>query len=111
MTIHPASATFAGLSLSFNFIARPYCNTVERMRLPKLQTGHGIRQKFLLGLTTVLTFSEPFDVLKTFTYRPEYFGKHFCDLGHDLLRGPSEWTIGERELFGAFTASLNHCLF
>lgn len=84
---------------------------VTPMRLSKLRTGHGIRQKFLLGLTTVLTLSEPFDVVKTFTYRPEYFGKPFCDLGHDLLRGPSEWTVGERELFGAFTASLNQCLF
>jgi hypothetical protein len=81
------------------------------MRLSKLRAGHGIRQKFLLWLTGVLTFAEPFDVVKTFTYRPEYFGKPFCDLGHDLLRGPSEWTIGERELFGAFTASLNQCLF
>jgi hypothetical protein len=81
------------------------------MRLSKLQTGHGVRQKFLLRLTRILTFSEPFDVVKTFTYRPEYFGRHFCDLGHELLRGPSEWTIGERELIGAFTANLNHCHF
>lgn len=84
---------------------------VTLMRLSKLQTGHGVRQKFVLGLTSVLTLSEPFDVVKTFTYRPEYFGKPFCDLGHDLLRGPSDWTIGERELFGAFTASLNQCHF
>ena len=84
---------------------------LDPMRLSKLRNGHGIRQKFLLGLTSVLTLSEPFDVVKTFTYRPEYFGKPFCDLGHDLLRGPSEWTFGERELFGAFTASLNQCLF
>ena len=41
------------------------------MRLSKLRTGHGVRQKFLLGLTSVLTLSEPFDVVKTFTYRPE----------------------------------------
>ena len=81
------------------------------MRLSKLQAAHGIRQKFLLWLMGVLTFAEPFDVVKTFTYRPEYFGRPFCDLGQDLLRGPSEWTIGERELFGAFTASLNQCLF
>jgi hypothetical protein len=63
------------------------------MRLSKLQTGHGVRQKFLLGLTTVLTLSEPFDVVKTFTYRPEYFGKHFCDLATiycaGLPNGPS----------------------
>ena len=63
------------------------------MRLSKLQTGHGIRQKFLLRLTHVLTWSEPFDVVKAFTYRPEYFGKHFCDLGMIsyvvLQNGPS----------------------
>lgn len=81
------------------------------MRLSKLKTGHGVRQKFLLRLTRILTASEPVDVVKTFTYRPHYFGRYFCDLGHDLLRGPSDWTIGERELFGAFTASLNQCLF
>ena len=98
------------------FLAVQFHNSVlrysqARMRLSKLQTGHGIRQKAVLRLTKVLTLSEPLDVVKTFTYRPEYFGKHFCDLGHDLLRGPSEWTVGERELFGAFTASLNQCLF
>ena len=81
------------------------------MRLAKLQTGHGIRQNLLLTLTRVLTRSEPFDVVKTFTYRPQYFGRYFCELGQAILRGPSEWTIGERELFGAFTASLNQCLF
>jgi hypothetical protein len=81
------------------------------MRLAKLKTGHGIRQRLLLTLTRVLTRSEPLDVVKTFTYRPQYFGRYFCELGHAILRGPSEWTIGERELFGAFTASLQQCLF
>lgn len=81
------------------------------MRLAKLRTGHGIRQRLLLTLARVLTRSEPFDVVKTFTYRPQYFGRHFCELGHAILRGPSDWTVGERELFGAFTASLQQCLF
>lgn len=81
------------------------------MRLRKLESGHGIRQRLLLGLTYLLTLSEPVDVVKAFTYRPRYFGRYFCDFGHDLLRGPSEWTVGERELFGAFTASLNQCVF
>jgi hypothetical protein len=81
------------------------------MRLRKLRNGHGVRQRLVLGLTYLLTLSEPVDVLKAFTYRPRYFGRHFCDWGHDLMRGPSEWTVGERELFGAFTASLNQCVF
>lgn len=81
------------------------------MRLTKLQTGHGVRQRLLLKVARILTLAEPFDVVKTFTYRPKYFGRSFCDLGHALLRGRSDWTIGERELFGAFTASLNQCFF
>jgi hypothetical protein len=44
-------------------------------------------------------------------YRPQYFGQPFCDLGQEVLRGQSDWTIGERELFGAFTSGLNRCVF
>ena len=103
-------ATFGATVVQF------HCSSVIAI-LPSanavIQTTNRSRHsaKIFAAIDDVLTLSEPFDVVKTFTYRPEYFGKHFCDLGHDLLRGPSEWTIGERELFGAFTASLNHCLF
>ena len=55
--------------------------------------------------------AEGFDVLKVMTYRPEFFGKAFCDLAHVVMRGPSDWGVGERELFGAFTSSLNRCAF
>jgi AhpD family alkylhydroperoxidase len=27
------------------------------------------------------------------------------------MRGPSEWSAGERELFAAFTSQLNQCPF
>jgi hypothetical protein len=30
---------------------------------------------------------------------------------HAVMRGPSEWTVGERELFAAFTSKLNQCPF
>lgn len=79
------------------------------MRLSNVDSGHRLPQKLLLKLSGVL--SEPLDVTKTFMYRPEFFGKPFCDLGHVILRGPSDWSVGERELFGAFTAKLNHCVF
>ena len=81
------------------------------MRLPILDNGHRLPQKLLLGLIRLVTNSEPVDVIKVFMYRPEYFGKPYCDLGHVILRGPSDWTIGERELFGAFTSKLNDCTF
>jgi hypothetical protein len=81
------------------------------MRLFKLETGHTLLQKLTLSLSRVISGSKPVDVLKILMYRPEYFGKPLCDLAHILLRGPSDWSIGERELFGAFTSKLNQCVF
>ena len=50
-------------------------------------------------------------VLKTLQYRRELFGEPFSDALDAALRGPSEWSAGERELFAAFVSSLNQCLF
>ena len=81
------------------------------MRLPALDNGHRAPQKFLLGLVRLVTNTEPVDVIKVFMYRPAFFGKPFCDLAHKVMRGRSDWTIAERELFGAFTSKLNDCTF
>jgi hypothetical protein len=81
------------------------------MRLSKVEFGHRWPQKLLLVFIRVITFSAPVDIIKIFMYRPEYFGRPFCDLGHAVLRGPSDWSIGERELFGAFTSNVNRCVF
>jgi hypothetical protein len=50
-------------------------------------------------------------VQKTLRYRPEIFGRPFSDALHVALRGPSDWSPGERELFAAFTSLLNRCHF
>jgi hypothetical protein len=54
---------------------------------------------------------EPPDVVKTCLYRREFFGKHYGEVVHRVMRGQSEWTVGERELFAAFTSRLNQCPF
>jgi hypothetical protein len=81
------------------------------VRLSVLDNGHRLPQKLLLGLARLVTNSEPVDVVKVFMYRPEYFGNPFLNLAQVILRGPSDWTVGERELFGAFTSKLNECVF
>jgi hypothetical protein len=51
------------------------------------------------------------DVLCMLSYRPELFGHAFSEALQDVMRGPSEWTVAERELFAAFVSSLNQCPF
>ena len=53
----------------------------------------------------------PLGVLKTLLYRPDLFGRPFSDALDRVMRGESEWSVGERELFAGFTSSLNQCPF
>ena len=53
----------------------------------------------------------PLGVLKTLHYRPEIFGRPYSDVLDVAMRGRSEWSAGERELFAAFVSSLNQCPF
>ena len=50
-------------------------------------------------------------VVRTLRYRPELFGRPYSDALDLAMRGPSDWSPGERELFAAFTSALNQCLF
>jgi hypothetical protein len=54
---------------------------------------------------------DPPDVIKTLLYRPELAGKRFNALTHAVMRGPSDWSVGERELMAAFVSKLNQCVF
>jgi hypothetical protein len=54
---------------------------------------------------------EPSGVLLTLHYRPEVFGGPFSAALDLAMRGPSDWSAGERELFAAFVSSLNQCPF
>jgi hypothetical protein len=52
-----------------------------------------------------------FDVVRTMRYRSELFGRPFSEALQRVMRGPSEWSAGERELFAAFVSARNRCLF
>lgn len=81
------------------------------MRLEVLDNGHGWGARLKLGLIRVFTGQRPPDIVRLLLYRPELFGAAASDLVDDLLRGPSRWSIYERELFAAFTSRVNECEF
>ena len=51
------------------------------------------------------------DVVCMLSYRPDVFGAPFSELLQQVMRGPSAWSVAERELFAAFVSSLNQCPF
>ena len=51
------------------------------------------------------------DISLALRYRPELFGVPFSELLQAVMKGPSEWTEAERELFAAFVSAENQCPF
>lgn len=81
------------------------------MRLAILDEGHALRHKALLGMIRMMSRRPPPDVLKTMLYRPEFFGRPMSEVFQAVMRGPSEWSIADRELMAAFVSKTNECEF
>ena len=81
------------------------------MRLDVVDRGHAQPEAAALEAIRDRSGQEPLGVIKTLLYRPDLFGRPFSEALDRAMRGPSEWTAGERELFAAFTSLLNQCPF
>lgn len=82
-------------------------------RLPSIQNhkNHTLKVRLKFALMKLITRRPPPDVLYCLHYKQKRFGEPFSNWLQSILRGPSEWGVGERELFATFTASLNQCRF
>jgi hypothetical protein len=80
------------------------------MRLAKVHSGHGFGDRLFLGFLDLVAGHAP-GVVRTLRYRKEYFGNRWTDITQQVMRGPSEWRVGEREIFAAFVSHLNQCVF
>jgi len=80
------------------------------MRLARVHSGHGLRDKAMLAMMRLMMGHAP-GVVRTLMYRKEFFGRPWTELTQQVMRGPSPWTVGEREIFAAFVSRLNQCLF
>jgi len=81
------------------------------MRLARVTHGHSLGQKLVLGIIRLASGFRAPDVIRTLFYRKKFFGAHQSKLTQRVMRGPSDWTVGERELFAAFVSKLNRCEF
>jgi hypothetical protein len=81
------------------------------MRLANVERGDGLGSRFLYALVRVLSGHRAPDVVRTLRYRRHLFGTPHSAHTEAVMRGPSEWSVGERELFAAFVSRLNQCVF
>ncbi len=79
------------------------------MRLPRVERGRGLAGRVrLLARRLRIGYRVP-DLDRLLLYRPRLFGSHFLAYAQAAMRGPSIWTVGERELFATFTSQLMQC--
>jgi hypothetical protein len=81
------------------------------MRLGVLDRGHTLETKLRFLAMRLLSGYRVSDVRKTLKYRPDFFGGPMSALFQEVMRGPSEWTVGDRELMAAFVSRINACEF
>jgi hypothetical protein len=81
------------------------------MRLARVTFGHRFKQRLILWLIRLTQNRRAPDVLRTMFYRPEFMGRALTAWTQAVMRGPSEWSVAERELFAAVTSRFNQCVF
>ena len=81
------------------------------MRLDVLDHGHPPTTKALFALIHLMSGHRAPDVVKTLRFRPEFFGGPMRDVFQEVMRGPSQWSVADRELMAAWVSSVNSCEF
>jgi alkylhydroperoxidase family enzyme len=81
------------------------------MRLRILDSGHGFSTKALFVFIRTVSRQPVLDVIKLVKYRADFYGRPMGAITQDAMRGPSTWSVGDRELMAAFVAKTNHSEF
>ena len=81
------------------------------MRLRILDSGHGFGTKALFALIRTVSRQPVLDVVKLVKYRADFYGGPMSEVTQEAMRGPSAWSVGDRELMATFVAKTNQCEF
>jgi uncharacterized peroxidase-related enzyme len=76
-----------------------------------LDHDYGLGPRILFRLIRLLSGHPVPDAAKIMFYRPDFYGAPIKELTHEVMRGHSAWSVGDRELMAAYVSKLNECLF
>ena len=81
------------------------------MRLAILNEGYSFSTRLLFSLIQLFSRQRVPDAARLTFYRPDFYGSHSKALTHEAMRGPSAWSVAERELMAAYVSNVNDCPF
>ena len=81
------------------------------MRLDVLNRGYGPGTKLLFAFIRLGSGQPVPDAARLVFYRPDFYGSRAKEFTHEAMRGPSAWSVGDRELMAAYVSQANECAF
>jgi hypothetical protein len=81
------------------------------VRLAKVARGEKLFHRLLYRFIRWRSGAEMPGVVKTLLYRRSFWGAPQNEMLQRVMRGPSEWTPGQRELIAMFTSLQFQCPF
>jgi uncharacterized peroxidase-related enzyme len=81
------------------------------MRLKILNTGYHLSTKVLFVCIQAVSHQPVPDAARLVFYRSDFYGAPMKEFTHEAMRGPSAWSVGDRELMAAFVSKMNACAF
>ncbi|BCJ34142.1 hypothetical protein Athai_16450 [Actinocatenispora thailandica] len=81
------------------------------MRLPEVERGDSLRNRALIRVISLALGARLPDAARVAFYHKGFVGSALGAWAQQAMRGPSEWSVFERELMGAMVASWNSSPF
>ena len=81
------------------------------MRLDILNHGYSPGTKLLFALIQLFSRHPVPDAAKLVFYRPDFYGSRAKEFIHEAMRGPSAWSLADRELMAAYVSKVNESAF
>ena len=81
------------------------------MRLDILNRGYRPGTKVVFALIRVFSGHPVPDAAKLVFYRAGFYGDRSKAFTHEAMRGPSAWSVADRELMAAFVSKVNESAF
>lgn len=81
------------------------------MRLDILNRGYSPATRLLFAVIRLFSGRPVPDAAKLVFYRPGFYGGRAKEFTHEAMRGPSAWSVADRELMAAYVSKVNQSAF